>query len=222
MRMRIILISAAVAAAMACPGCGGGGSGQRSGEESVVASFYPLSFAAQEVGGATVRVHNLTPPGAEPHDLEATPGGVEELRDADLVLLLGEGFQPQLEDAAGDGDRIVHVLDTPGLRVEHGDMHVWLDPLRYARIAERVAGALGRPEAGRELSRRLRALDREYRDGLADCARREIVTSHAAFAYLADRYELKQLAVTGQSPEGEPSPRDLERVADAVRETGAT
>ena len=216
--MRIILIVAAVA----CAGCGGGGSERASAKQSVVASFYPLAFAAQEVGGTTVDVRNLTPPGAEPHDLEATPGDVEKLRDADLVLLLGRGFQPQLEDAAGEGDRVVHVLDTPGLRLDDGDRHVWLDPLRYALIAERVGSALGRPEAAGELSRRLRALDREYRDGLADCARREIVTSHEAFAYLADRYGLKEVAVSGSSPEGEPSPRDLERVVDAVREMGAT
>jgi zinc transport system substrate-binding protein len=216
--MRIILIFAAVA----CAGCGGGGSKADSSGRTVVASFYPLAFAAQEVGGASVDVRNLTPPGAEPHDLEATPSDVEQVRSADVVLLLGDGFQPQLEDAAGDGDGVIHVLDTPGLHVEQGDTHVWLDPLRYARIVERVGSALGRPEAARDLSRRLRTLDREYRDGLADCARREIVTSHAAFAYLADRYGLDQIAVGGSSPEGEPSPRDLERVVDAVRETGAT
>lgn len=219
--MRIILILAAAVAM--CAGCGGGGGSARgSGERDVVASFYPLAFAAQEVGGAAVRVRNLTPPGAEPHDIEASPGDVGELRDADLVLLLGEGFQPQLEDAAGGGDRVVHVLETPGLHLDHGDRHVWLDPLRYALVVERIGSALGRPEAARSLSRRLRALDREYRDGLADCARREIVTSHDAFTYLANRYRLRQIAVLGSSPEGEPSPRDLERVVDAVRETGAT
>jgi zinc transport system substrate-binding protein len=218
MRMRIILIVAAVA----CGGCGGGGSDAGSARTTVVASFYPLAFAAREVGGTSVDVRNLTPPGAEPHDLEATPGDVEQLRSADLVLLVGDGFQPQLEDAAGHGDGVIHVLDTPGLQVERGDTHVWLDPLRYARIVERVGDALGRPEAARDLSRRLRTLDRGYHDGLADCARREIVTSHAAFAYLADRYGLEQIAVGGSSPEGEASPRDLERVVDAVRDTGAT
>jgi zinc transport system substrate-binding protein len=70
--------------------------------------------------------------------------------------------------------------------------------------------------------RRLEELDRAYQEGLADCARREIVTSHAAFGYLADRYGLEQIPIMGSSPEGEPAPRDLERAVDAVRETGAT
>ena len=215
--MRIILILAMGALA----GCGGAGS--EPGATSVVASFYPLAYAAEEVGGPSVRVRNLTPAGAEPHDLEATPGDVQELHEAELVLLLGDGFQPQLEDAAGEGDSVLHVLDTPGLRpLETGDRHVWLDPRRYALIADRIGGALGRQDATERLERRLDALDRELRHGLDDCARREIVTSHDAFAYLADRYDLRQIPIAGASPEGEPAPRDLERAVDAVRETGAT
>jgi zinc transport system substrate-binding protein len=221
MRIRIILILAVVATGVAS-GCGGAGGG---GDErtSVVTSFYPLAFAAEEVGGRSARVRNLTPPGAEPHDLEATPRDVEELHDADLVLLVGGGFQPQLEDAAGDGEDVVRALDTPGLDLlDDGDVHVWLDPLRYAVLVTRIGDELGRPRRAERLERRLRALDGAFEQGLADCARREIVTSHAAFGYLADRYGLEQIAISGSSPEGEPAPRDLERAVEAVRETGAT
>jgi zinc transport system substrate-binding protein len=221
MRIRIILILVVAVVAAAASGCGGDSEGSE--RTSIVASFYPLAFAAEEIGGPSVDVRNLTPPGAEPHDLEATPGDVRELRDADLVLLLGEGFQPQLEDAAGDGDHVLHLLDMPGLdRVQDGDVHVWLDPLRYAVLVKRIGDELSRPGEAERLERRLRALDRMFQEGLADCVRREIVTSHAAFAYLADRYGLEQIAITGSSPEGEPAPRDLERAVDAVRETGAT
>jgi zinc transport system substrate-binding protein len=189
----------------------------------VVASFYTLAYAAERVGGEAVNVRNLTPSGAEPHDLEASPGDVRELHDADLVLLLGGGFQPLLEDAAGDGDHVARALDTPGLDLlETTDAHVWLDPLRYALIVERIGETLGRPAAAERLVGRLRALDRDYRDGLANCERREIVTSHDAFAYLAARYGLDQIPIAGASPEGEPAPQDLERAVDAVRETGAT
>jgi zinc transport system substrate-binding protein len=218
MRIRIILIFGATAL---CASCGGGGGSDGEGT-SVIASFYPLAFAAEQVGGASVRVRNLTPPGAEPHDLEATPGDVQELHEADLVLLLGKGFQPQFEDAAGDGERVLRLLDTPGLAVLGSDPHVWLDPLRYAVLVKRIGGAIGRSEEAERLERRLRALDRAYRDGLADCARHEIVTSHEAFAYLADRYGLEQISISGLSPEAEPAPRNLERAVDAVRDTGAT
>jgi zinc transport system substrate-binding protein len=218
MRTIIILI---LAAALACAACSGGGSEQGLASTRVVASFYPLAFAAEQLGGADVAVHNLTPPGAEPHDLEATPEDVDELRDADLVLLLGDGFQPQLEDAAGTGERVLRLLDTEGLDLAaNGDPHVWLDPLRFVLIVKRIATALDRPAAG--LERRLRSLDDAYRRGLAHCARREVVTSHKSFGYLADRYGLEQIAITGLSPEAEPAPRDLEQAIDAVRDTGAT
>jgi zinc transport system substrate-binding protein len=204
-------------------GCGGGASASGSGETEVVAGFYPLAFAAEEIGRDRVAVTNLTPAGSEPHDLEVSPDDVAALRNADLVLLLGEGFQPQLEDAAGDGDAVLEVLDTQGLALQPDeDPHIWLDPLRYAAIARRIANALGEPAAARPFVADLEALDEEFRQGLADCERRELVTSHEAFAYLADRYGLEQVAIAGLSPEAEVDPGRLEEVVDAVRESGAT
>ena len=218
----LILISTCGLAPAACGGSVGGG-GAASGKETVVAAFYPLAFAASEIGGNGVDVKNLTPPGAEPHDLEVSPQDVAEVRDADLVLLLGHGFQPQLEDAAGSADNVALLLDTPGLDVHSNeDPHVWLDPVRYARVVERIGQLLGKPAAAKELEKRLADLDTEYRVGLADCAHHEIVTSHEAFAYLAERYGLQQVAITGLSPEAEPEPGKLQSVVDLVRADGVT
>jgi zinc transport system substrate-binding protein len=60
------------------------------------------------------------------------------------------------------------------------------------------------------------------RRGLTSCDRRELVTSHTAFAYLADRYGLVQIGLTGVSPEGEPAPGALVDLVDEVIESGAT
>src|SRR6187200_1063897 len=73
-------------------------------KQHVVASFYPLAYAAQRVGGDRVDVANLTPAGAEPHDLELTPKQIDELLDADLVLDLGRNFQPAVEKASEQRD----------------------------------------------------------------------------------------------------------------------
>jgi zinc transport system substrate-binding protein len=203
-------------------GCGGS-DGHSSTRETVVASFYPLAFAAEQVGGEAVSVENLTPPGAEPHDLEVSPSDVSKIKSADLVLLLGHGFQPQLEDAAGSGPEVVALLDTPALDLHpDGDPHVWLDPIRYMKIVDRIGVVLGRPAATSRLLARLRKLDKDYRRGLADCARRDIVTSHEAFAYLAERYGLNQMAVTGLNPEAEPTPQGLQQTVDVVRASDAT
>jgi zinc transport system substrate-binding protein len=218
----ILIIFFTVAISGLAAACGGGGDGAES-RKTVVASFYPLAFAAEQVGGPTVSVENLTPPGAEPHDLEVSPSDVSKIRSADLVLLLGHGFQPQLEDAAGSGSNVVALLDTPSLDVHRdGDPHVWLDPIRFTKIVERVGAALGRPAEAVRLVGRLEELDKEYRRGLVDCARREIVTSHEAFAYLAERYGLRQIAITGLNPEAEATPQALQETVDAVRASRAT
>jgi zinc transport system substrate-binding protein len=223
MKVKTVLASFVLAILPLATGCGGSESAAGDGRELVVASFYPLAFAAQQLGGGALDVRNLTPAGAEPHDLEVSPGVVRQIDSAELVLVLGHGFQPELERAAGDGERVLRLLDTSGLDVlPNGDPHVWLDPLRYAVIAEAIGVALGREKAARALAGRLRELDGEFRRGLSDCQRREIVTSHKAFAYLAQRYRLEQVAITGLSPEAEPAPRELERVVARVHDTGAT
>src|SRR5215210_9163252 len=113
-------------------------------KETIVAGFYPLAYAAQKVGGSAVEVTNLTPPGAEPHDLEPTPQDVEKLQSANLVLLLGQGFQPSLESAADNAaGQVIELLDTPGLDVRPGDPHVWLDPVRFELVVEAIGRSMG-------------------------------------------------------------------------------
>jgi zinc transport system substrate-binding protein len=215
--MRTVPIWAA-ALALLVAGCGAA-SGSN-GKTSVVAAFYPLAFAAEQVGGAKVDVTNLTPPGAEPHDVELTPQEVGKLQTADVVFYLSHGFQPAVEQAVSDASgKRVDALAGLGLREEAGktDPHVWLDPVLYAGIVRKVGAALGRPARAAALARRVLALDRAYRAGLAHCARRDIVTTHAAFGYLAARYHLYQVAITGIDPESEPDPRRLHALIDLVR-----
>jgi zinc transport system substrate-binding protein len=208
-------------------GCGAA-SGAK-GKTPVVAAFYPLAYAAEQVGGSKVNVHNLTPPGAEPHDIELTPGDVGRLQQADVVLYLSHGFQPAVEQAvaAARGKR-VDVLAGIGLRrgvgdeVGKSDPHVWLDPVLYARVIRRIGAALGEPAGAKSLARSVLALDGEYRRGLANCARRDFVTSHAAFGYLAARYGLHQVPITGIDPESEPSPQRLQRLIALVRREHVT
>jgi zinc transport system substrate-binding protein len=200
--------------------CGGdSGSSSDSEQTDVVAAFYPLAWATERVADGSVQLRNLTPPGTEPHDVELTARDVERIRSADVVLYLGGGFQPAVEDAVeGASGTTIDLLVNPVGR----DPHVWLDPIRLAEVVKRIAGALEREDAAAEPIAELRALDRDLKRGLSRCRSREIVTAHEAFGYLTRRYHLKQIAITGVSPEAEPTPRQLEKVIDRVRETGAT
>jgi zinc transport system substrate-binding protein len=216
---RIVLVLIVLVAALTACGADSSSSDDGSDRLDVVAAFYPLAWAVEQVAGDTVQLRNLTPPGTEPHDVELTARDVERIRSADIVFYLGGGFQPAVEDAVeGAGGEAIDLLVDPVGR----DPHVWLDPIRFAEVVERVAGALDRQDAAAEPVAELRALDREFERGLLRCQRREIVTAHEAFGYLARRYGLTQVAITGLSPEAEPTPQRLEEVIDRVRKTGAT
>jgi zinc transport system substrate-binding protein len=217
---RIVLIILAAGLLAACGGAAGGG------KKTVVAAFYPLAFAAEQLGGPDFQVENLTPPGSEPHDLELAPQAVGRIESAGVVLYLSHGFQPAVSKAVAQaqGKRIdilaglpLHQSSEEGLTA---DPHVWLDPVLFQRVVRTIGTALNRPSGA--LVVKLERLDREYRAGLHNCTRREFVTSHAAFGYLGQRYGLKQVPITGLAPESEPTPQQLAHVVDIVRRTHAT
>jgi zinc transport system substrate-binding protein len=112
-----------------------------------------------------------------------------------------------------------------------GDPHVWLDPTNMAAIAQAVADRLAEisPEQAEAfqsradaLAQQLTDLDQEYSIRLADCERRVFVTSHAAFGYLAHRYDLEMVGMSGIDPEAEPSPARLVEVQQVVQDEGVT
>lgn len=233
----------------ACAGADGAADETTGGSEvTVLASFYPLQYVAEQVGGEHVQVTAMTPPGAEPHDLELSPRQVREVGDADVVLFLA-GFQPAVDDAvaARSPEHLVDAAETPAVAEHlseqdgtteddgHGhvaqDPHFWLDPKLLAAVAQDVAAALGdadptnaatyvtRAEA---LADDLGALDTRLADGLATCERRVMVTAHEAFGFLAERYDLEQVGISGLDPESEPSPARLREIGEVVTTHGVT
>ncbi|MGV0096682.1 metal ABC transporter substrate-binding protein [Streptomyces californicus] len=68
------------------------------GKLKVTASFYPMQFLAERIGGEHVAVTSLTKPGVEPHDLELTPRQIGSISESDYVLYL-KGIQPAVDDA---------------------------------------------------------------------------------------------------------------------------
>lgn len=206
------------------------------GKLAVVASVYPVWFLATEIGGARADVALIVPAGSEPHDYEPTPQDLIRIEQARLIVLNGGGLELWIDDVrrAVDPEKIVMVNAGEGqMRTAEqdgktvADPHVWLDPVRAGRMADAILGGfIAADPANRaeyaanaaELWGRLAALDREYRDGLAQCARRDFVTSHAAFGYLAVAYDLNQVPIAGISSDEEPSPVTLASVARFARE----
>ncbi|MBU5422805.1 zinc ABC transporter substrate-binding protein [Cellulomonas hominis] len=243
-----VLVAALALSACSPDGSGGSGGSGDGGGVSVLASFYPLQYVAEQVGGDLVDVGTLTPPGAEPHDLELSPAQVDEVGRADLVVYLSD-FQPSVDDAV-DANPPAHVVDAADATTLHEaahdddgeehaeedghghgslDPHFWLDPTLLPPVAEEVAAQLSAIDpdhaddyaaGAAAFAQQMADLDEEYTTGLATCGSRTIVTTHEAFSYLAERYDLEQVGISGIDPEGEPSPARLAEVGRIVQDEG--
>jgi zinc transport system substrate-binding protein len=220
-----------------------GANAKDDGKTSVVASFYPFAFIAEQVGGSFVDVQNLTAPGAEPHDLELKPKQVGAVQDADLVIYEHD-FQTAVDEAVDQAGRTnqgtVDVASVVSLkRVQKGgegepnesDPHTWLDPVNMQGVMWQVAKRLMLIDPvhadvyaanANKLSSELKSLNTDFAAGLKTCRTRTIVTSHAAFQYLADRYKLTQVPIAGIDPTNEPSPSQLADITKLVRKEGIT
>ncbi len=230
----------------------------------VVASFYPMQYLAEQIGGDHVNVTTLTEPGQEPHDLELSAKQTAQMGEADAVLYL-KSLQPAVDEAVGQADvktkidaaTLTKLKDHGSVEHDHGhdhggeehaaeehseeahseeeehalDPHVWLDPVKYAEIAEGVAEAFEKADPDNAadyrknadaLTKKLADLNTAYKDGLANTDTKVFFTNHAAFGYLAERYGLTQEAINGLDPESEPSPARIKELQDEAKADGVT
>lgn len=198
----------------------------------VVATIYPLAEFARQAGGDLVEVTTITPPGVEPHEYEPTPQDMVKLYSADLVLINGNGVDAWADKIIAPlrakNIPVIRLNDEAGMEPLEGDPHFWLDPALAQRAVTRIATGLPIDvtqmvplEAQKQAYLdQLEALDQSYREGLARCERREMVTTHNAFQYLAKRYQLTTWYILGLSPEEDPSPQTIANVADEAKRKG--
>ncbi|MGW7256233.1 metal ABC transporter substrate-binding protein [Streptomyces sp. NPDC054834] len=228
--------------------CSGATAAGNTDKFDVVASFYPMAFLAERIGGSHVHVTSLTQPGQEPHDLEISARQTAQLQESDAVLYL-KNLQPAVDKAVAQSELKTkidaasltplekHGNEVGGHAAEHDsseneelaglDPHIWLDPVRYAQVAEGVGKAFEKADPGHAadykkntatLVKQLDDLNAQFKSGLATTRTKVFLTTHAAFGYLAERYGLTEEAISGLDPEAEPSAarvRNLETMAKA-------
>ncbi|MDE2001776.1 MAG: zinc ABC transporter substrate-binding protein [Patescibacteria group bacterium] len=208
-----------------------------SGKLRVTASFYPMYYFASMVGGPYADVTDITPAGAEPHDYEPTPQDIVRIETSDILVLNGNLLEPWGDRVAAElvGTPVRVIVAGQGLAdeklTENGasvtDPHIWLDPVLAKQEVQRIAdgfvaadpahGAAYQANA-KMVENALDTLDRKFQAGLNSCARTDFVTSHAAFGYLASQYGLNQIAITGVSPDQEPSTQALAALTQLVKQ----
>lgn len=199
----------------------------------VAASIFPLYDFARHVGGDQTEVTNITPSGAEPHDYEPSPKDIATIYGAKLFIYNGNGIdswgdriQPELERKGVKVLKISGLMAPVDRPISSLDPHFWLDPINAQREVDLIANALDGIDQNRKefdqnrdyFNRQLAELDREYVAGLARCELTEMVVSHNAFNYLANRYHLHVFYISGLSPDEEPSPHRMAELVTLARQ----
>lgn len=198
------------------------------GKIRVVATIFPVSDIIRRVGGDSVQVETLLPPGASPHAFELGPTQVRELSQAELVVYIGKG----VDDWAVRGShnrRTLRLTDKTG--VVNGDPHIWLDPVLVRDfIAPAVSEALVeirpfcRPLVERNLQTfqgELSRLDEDVRQTLGGIPAKRFISLHSAWGYFARRYGLEEVGSIVEFPGEEPSAKWLRELVELARGRGA-
>ena len=214
---------------------------------TIVTTFYPIYDFTKEIVRDEGNVKLLIPAGTEPHDFEPRAKERAEISDADVFVYNSsdmEFFVDSLKDSV-DSKQTLMIEAAKGIdrlesqeadeheESEEGhdhaheyDPHVWLDPVLAIKEVRTIAGELGEKYPDKKeiftknadaYIKKLEALDQKYSEELKNATNRTFVTQHAAFAYLANQYNLEQVAISGVSPDQEPTPSRLAELKEFVK-----
>jgi ABC-type Zn uptake system ZnuABC Zn-binding protein ZnuA/ABC-type Mn2+/Zn2+ transport system permease subunit len=228
------LVAIAATALLALAGCGRASDGK----PTVVATTTQIADFTRAVGGDAIDVHQILNPNTDPHEYEPRPDDVQATADAKVVFANGDGLDAWMKnvaDQAGDSGSVVSLSEATRTQLagsddEPTDPHWWHDPQNAEAAVERIRAELGQaiPAAKDGFDRRaaayvsrIDAMDKRITKCFASVAadRRKLVTSHDAFAYLANHYGLHIVGtvVPSQSTQAQPSAGDVARLVEQVR-----
>ena len=210
---------------------------------TVVATFYPLAYLSQEIGGDQIQVTQLIPNNTEIHSWEPSASNIVAAENADIIVYNGAGADHWMEDdvlpaLSAARERIV-VDTTAGLQLlanqdhdageEHGDFdpHTWISPYMAKLQAEKIYNALVQQDPAHEsyytnnwenLKNTLEQIDANYTTALATKQKNTIFVSHAAYGYLAYRYNFEQQGVIGLSADEQPSAATIANILNLMEQ----
>ncbi|MGT2847289.1 zinc ABC transporter substrate-binding protein AdcA [Streptococcus massiliensis] len=213
----------------------------------LVTTFYPVYEFTKQVAGDTANVDLLIGAGTEPHDYEPSAKAVAKIQEADAFVYENENMETWapnvVKNLKNKKTKVIkateNMLLLPGGEEEedhdHGseghhhayDPHVWLSPQRAIKMVENIRDSLSKdfPKQKKTFEKnaaayikKLEKLDKLYADSLKDAKQKNFVTQHTAFAYLALDYGLKQVSISGLSPENEPSAARLAELTKYIKD----
>jgi zinc transport system substrate-binding protein len=212
----------------------------------IVASFYPLAYFAERIGGEHVQVSTIIPFNSEVHSWQPSISDIANTEDSDLIIYLGVGLDVWMEEdilETINTDEKVILEASTGIELlsdegheeeeedehehEEGDPHLWVCPYTASQIAENVYEAIKEVDPDNteyyttnwnELRDTLNNLDQQYQSELATANGKKFFTTHSAYGYIAHRYNLEQRGVIGISADEQPSTAKIIEIVDAMVE----
>jgi zinc transport system substrate-binding protein len=208
----------------------------------ITTSFYPLAYFAEEIGGENVQVSTLIPYNSEVHSWQPSISDIAETEESDLIIYLGAGLDHWVEDDIldtinTDGKVILEASTGIELLLEEGhteddghdhddgDPHLWVSPYTAYLIAENIYTAIKEADPDNtdyytakweQLEATLTSLDQKYQTELALATGKTFFTTHSAYGYIADRYNLEQHGVIGLSADEQPSTAQITEIVEAM------
>lgn len=217
---------------------------------TVTASYYPLYDFARQVGGDKVSVVNMTPAGAEPHDYEPAAKELIQAHDAKVFIYNGGPMEPWVDGFLKDYKhiKIAASKDIELLEADHDhdhededhsedehsheggtDPHFWLDPVLAQQIVNTIRDGFSQADPDNagyyeanaaSYNQRLNELNRSFAEGLSRCTLDTAISSHAAFSYVAHRYNFHVESIAGIEPDEEPSAKKMAELTNLVKQKG--
>ncbi len=194
----------------------------------IMATFYPLYEFSKAIVGDKADVDLFIPSGLEPHDWEPSARDLERLKDYQLLVYNSVTFEPYMDRIRDLGYDLKMVEAAKGIMLDQ-DPHVWLDPVlakEQVRIIRDAITSMDEENSryydgnARAYMARLDELHAKFEEGLRECERREFITLHGAYNYLASRYGLEQITIAGLEPEHDIPAAKIREIIDMARKHG--
>lgn len=214
------------------------------GKPSITTSFYPVYALARAIAGDNANVSVVTPLSVEPHEYEPSATDIQSVVDSDLFIYTGTGNETWAEGilaTAQDGgtqilpiyteEQLIRITDNTGKETQEIDTHAWLSPSRTSVAAARIRDALIALDDAHAaeytanadaIIAALKDANAQYSSSLSSCKRKTFVTTHNAFGYIAKDYNLTAYAITGTTPESEPTPKKMAELIQIMKKAGVT
>lgn len=203
----------------------------------VIASASIFADMAENISGGLVEVASIVPIGGDPHIYEPTPGDVQLVTKADLILINGltfEGWMSELIENSGTKAVVVRITEgiqpIESIKYKNStDPHAWMDAKNGFTYIENIKNALSEldPDNADKYEfnyniyrQQLEELDLEIQQAIQAIPEKQrvLITSHDAFRYYGKRYGIQVEAILGTSTDAEAQTSDIMRLNKVISE----